>query len=82
MPPPVIEATLASPLATPAVPKYLDQVYWWAYVHPKAVQVFERDWLVNTILFGHYALLRDAALPNSAKRSRAARCRSRACTAT
>jgi ubiquinone/menaquinone biosynthesis C-methylase UbiE len=44
------------------VPKYLDQVYWWAYVHPNAVQVFERDWLVNAILFGNYARLRDAAL--------------------
>jgi len=62
MPPPANEARLASPLAAPAVPKYLDQVYWWAYVHPKAVQVFERDWLVNAILFGHYASLRDAAL--------------------
>jgi ubiquinone/menaquinone biosynthesis C-methylase UbiE len=31
-------------------------------VHPNAVQVFERDWLVNAILFGNYARLRDAAL--------------------
>lgn len=61
MPPPVMQAALA-PMRTPAVPKYLDQVYWWAYVHPKAVQVFERDWLVNAILFGNYARLRDAAL--------------------
>ena len=29
------------------VPHYLEQAYWWAYVHPKAVHVFERDWLVN-----------------------------------
>lgn len=49
-------------LAAPVVPSYLEQVYWWAYVHPNAVQVFERDWLVNTILFGNYARLRDAAL--------------------
>jgi len=45
-----------------AIPRYLEQVYWWAYVHPRAVQVFEREWLVNAILFGHYARLRDAAL--------------------
>jgi ubiquinone/menaquinone biosynthesis C-methylase UbiE len=45
-----------------AVPYYLEQTYWWAYVHPHAVQVFERDWLVSTILFGNYARLRDAAL--------------------
>ncbi len=40
----------------------MHQVYWWAYVHPRSVQVFERDWLVSTILFGNYARLRDAAL--------------------
>ena len=31
----------------PPVPRYLEQVYWWAYVHPNAVHVFEREWLVN-----------------------------------
>jgi ubiquinone/menaquinone biosynthesis C-methylase UbiE len=44
------------------IPRYLEQAYWWAYVHPKAVDVFEREWLVNAILFGNYARLRDAAL--------------------
>lgn len=47
---------------TPPVPQYLQQVYWWAYVHPRAVQFFEREWLVNLILFGNYTKLRDAAL--------------------
>jgi len=37
-------------------------VYWWAYVHPNAVQIFEREWLVNLILFGNYGRLRAAAL--------------------
>jgi ubiquinone/menaquinone biosynthesis C-methylase UbiE len=46
----------------PVIPRYLEQVYWWAYVHPHAVQVFEREWLVNTILFGNYGRLRDGAL--------------------
>lgn len=45
-----------------AVPAYLHDVYWWAYVHPNAVRVFERQWLVNLILFGNFARLRDAAL--------------------
>ncbi len=45
-----------------AVPYYLEQTYWWAYVHPHAVQVFERGWLVSAILFGNYARLREAAL--------------------
>jgi ubiquinone/menaquinone biosynthesis C-methylase UbiE len=45
-----------------AIPAYLEQVYWWAYVHPNAVRVFEREWLVNLILFGNYSKLRDAAV--------------------
>ena len=44
------------------VPGYLQQTYWWAYVHPRAVRVFERPWLVNLILFGNYGRLRDRAL--------------------
>jgi ubiquinone/menaquinone biosynthesis C-methylase UbiE len=46
----------------PPVPRYLEQIYWWAYVHPNAVHVFEREWLVNAILFGNYPRLRDDAL--------------------
>ncbi len=46
----------------PAVPGYLQRAYWWAYVHPNAVRAFERAWLVNLILFGNYARLRDAAV--------------------
>ena len=65
-PPQGVEATLLvlAPSVTraPAIPRYLEQVYWWAYVHPNAVQVFEREWLVNLILFGNYGRLRDAAL--------------------
>ena len=45
-----------------AVPEYLNETYWWAYVHPRAVDFFERQWLVNMILWGNFAKLRDAAL--------------------
>jgi len=45
-----------------SVPEYLVETYWWAYVHPVAVRVFERQWLVNLILWGNFARLRDAAL--------------------
>jgi ubiquinone/menaquinone biosynthesis C-methylase UbiE len=55
-------ATSVAISASLAVPSYLQEIYWWAYVHPRAVQVFEREWLVNLILFGNYARLRDAAL--------------------
>lgn len=68
MPPPAngSDAVISAPVpATPCVqpiPGYLERVYWWAYVHPRAVQLFERGWLVNLILFGNYGRLRDAAL--------------------
>jgi ubiquinone/menaquinone biosynthesis C-methylase UbiE len=45
-----------------AIPAYLTHTYWWAYVHPRAVQLFERQWLVNLILWGNFSRLRDAAL--------------------
>jgi ubiquinone/menaquinone biosynthesis C-methylase UbiE len=44
------------------VPSYLSAHYWWAYIHPAAVQLFERQWLVNLILWGNYAQLRDAVM--------------------
>ncbi|OGA02013.1 MAG: methyltransferase [Betaproteobacteria bacterium RIFCSPLOWO2_02_FULL_64_12] len=45
-----------------AVPGYLQQTYWWAYIHPRAVRFFERQWLVNVILWGNFNRLRNAAL--------------------
>ena len=44
------------------IPEYLQKTYWWAYLHPRAVHIFERQWLVNLILWGNFARLRDAAL--------------------
>jgi ubiquinone/menaquinone biosynthesis C-methylase UbiE len=49
------------------VPAYLQKIYWWAYVHPNAVRLFEREWLVNLILFGNYRRLRDMALADLAQ---------------
>ncbi len=46
----------------PAVPDYLTETYWWAYIDPRAVYIFERQWLVNLILWGNFGRLRDAAL--------------------
>ena len=45
-----------------SIPTYLEQTYWWAYIHPKGVRFFERQWLVNLILWGNFAKLRDEAL--------------------
>lgn len=50
-------ATLLDP-----IPDYLRLHYWWAYVHPNAVRLFERAWLVNLILWFNYRRLSEAAL--------------------
>jgi len=53
---------ISGELGAPPIPDYLERVYWWAYLHPKAVHVFEREWLVNLILWGNYQRLCDDAL--------------------
>ncbi|ATE61197.1 rhodoquinone biosynthesis methyltransferase RquA [Thauera sinica] len=55
-------------LSAPGIPAYLQKVYWWAYLHPNAVRVFEREWLVNLILWGNFRRLRDAALAELGER--------------
>lgn len=45
-----------------AIPAYLQATYWWAYIHPRGVHIFERQWLVNLILWGNYRRLCSAAL--------------------
>jgi ubiquinone/menaquinone biosynthesis C-methylase UbiE len=63
-------ASAEPPIALPAkdadrvhsIPRYLTDHYWWAYVHPRAVWVFERQWLIGVILWGNYRRLREATL--------------------
>lgn len=61
-----LDPTLTSAATVPqtpvVVPDYLEKTYWWAYTHPNAVRVFERQWLVNLILWGNFSRLRDLAL--------------------
>jgi len=54
--------TLSHPSSDGTPPYYLAVHYWWAYIHPRAVRLFERQWLVNLILCGNYHRLRDSAL--------------------
>lgn len=49
-------------VSDPAIPDYLEKNYWWAYLHPNAVRLFEREWLVNLILWGNFRRLRDLAV--------------------
>ena len=46
----------------PPIPGYLEDTYWWAYLRPRAIWIFEREWLVNLILWGNMARLTRAAL--------------------
>lgn len=44
------------------VPRYLEEHYTWAYGSDRAVSIFERPWLINSILWGQYGRLAEAAL--------------------
>jgi ubiquinone/menaquinone biosynthesis C-methylase UbiE len=57
-----VETTVVRARAPASIPAYLQNTYWWAYLHPRAVHIFERQWLVNLILWGNFARLRNAAL--------------------
>lgn len=46
----------------PPIPDYLQDTYWWAYLHPKALHFFEREWVVNLILWGNMRRLTRAVL--------------------
>ena len=52
---------------SPDLPEYLQETYWWAYLHPRAVKFFERQWIVNLILWGNFCRLRDCALNEMGK---------------
>ena len=45
-----------------SIPAHLEKTYWWAYVRPYAISFFDHEWIVNLILLGNMAKLRDTAL--------------------
>lgn len=51
-----------NPVPSISIPKYLEKTYWWAYVHPGTVTFFEKQWVINLILWGNFVRLRDMAL--------------------
>lgn len=55
------EAALDTPSSV-TIPDYLRNTYWWAYLHPRGVRLFERRWLINLILFGNYKRLCDEVI--------------------
>jgi ubiquinone/menaquinone biosynthesis C-methylase UbiE len=55
-------AAHVAPLVPPSIPDYLQDTYWWAYLHPKSFWFFEREWVVNLILWGNMNKLTNAVL--------------------
>jgi len=56
------EAQEVAALVPPSIPDYLQDTYWWAYLHPKSFWFFEREWVVNLILWGNMRKLTNAVL--------------------
>jgi len=48
--------------SVPDIPEYLQDTYWWAYLHPKSFYFFEREWVVNLILWGNMKRLTESVL--------------------
>lgn len=61
-PPPGVATAISDTRPYDPIPPYLKEHYWWAYIHPRAIRLFERQWLVNLILYGYYRQLRDWTL--------------------
>lgn len=62
------EPRLASVPSPPEIPDYLQETYWWAYLHPRTMSFFEKEWVVNLILWGNMkrltrAVTEDLAVP-------------------
>jgi ubiquinone/menaquinone biosynthesis C-methylase UbiE len=55
-------AEVSAKVAPPPIPDYLQDTYWWAYLHPKSFYFFEREWVVNLILWGNMKKLTQAVL--------------------
>lgn len=53
--------------SVPAVPWYMEEVYWWAYMRPFSLTIFDHVSIVSLILFGNYARLKRAALAEISK---------------
>nr|WP_306264826.1 rhodoquinone biosynthesis methyltransferase RquA [Pararhizobium sp. IMCC3301] len=44
------------------LPDHLVRYYWWAYLRPASIRIFDRDVIVSAILWGQYRRLCDLAL--------------------
>ena len=44
------------------IPDYLERYYWWAYLRPASLRVFDHPAVVSAILWGQYRRLSDTVL--------------------
>ena len=49
-----LDFALEEDAATQDVPAYLRETYWWAYLHPRAVKIFEHVGGSEEVQFSHY----------------------------
>ncbi len=57
-----VEAVAEGVNAPLAVPDYLERHYWWAYLSPTGLRIFDHPTVASAILWGQYRRLTDAAL--------------------
>jgi len=57
-----VESRPVTVMPVPEIPEYLQDTYWWAYLHPKSFYFFEREWVVNLILWGNMKRLTESVL--------------------
>lgn len=55
-------ATVRAKSDSPSIPAYLRDTYSWAYLHPRSIWLFEREWVVNLILWGNMRRLTQSVL--------------------
>ena len=55
-------ATSLTETPAPRLPAYLEDNYWWAYLRPGSLMVFDHTPVVSAILWGNYTRLKRAAI--------------------
>lgn len=53
-----------------ALPDYLERTYWWAYLRPASIRIFDHKVIVSAILWGQYRRLSDTVLTRIASGDR------------
>ena len=57
-----VPAMMRADFPVASLPDYLERHYWWAYLRPASLRIFDRPAIVSAILWGQYRNLSDLAL--------------------